>query len=344
MNEIIQKHEKMVMQYLSARGKGGEIEKYGLGFLSQVETANRSTIVSLGLRQRYYLYELNRLLVAFEKENVPMLVLKGLPLTYEIYGDIDSRFSGDIDILCEPEYFVQSFRIICESGYRYSGKVFEFTDYESFRVNDPYASHNYNHVKEFVNEKSKINIRLEMHLYPFAKTDFDYGYEPYMGINTKDFFIDMRKITISGLTVNVLSVEKQLIQLMCHFTTHFIEGIRIFYQGRNTGYANLKALMHLSMYLNKVAHIVDWDHLIQLCKNWGILFDVVFCAKLQMEVFGQQTPLCMIDDVGPPVEKEPVDKYRKLLYRATSELTWEQIAIENLDFYFMHESSPIIHY
>ena len=63
--------------------------------------------------------ELSRLLAIFQKEGIPVIVLKGSVLLDSIYSDISLRPMSDLDILVRPEHLDRVEAIAFEQGYDY---------------------------------------------------------------------------------------------------------------------------------------------------------------------------------------------------------------------------------
>jgi len=54
-----------------------------------------------------------------DKQKIPVLVLKGIPLVLEVYQDAGARFLGDADIVVPPEYACQTVEIMLKNGWRH---------------------------------------------------------------------------------------------------------------------------------------------------------------------------------------------------------------------------------
>ena len=60
------------------------------------------------------------ILSKFSQYNIPVLVLKGIPLILHVYKNTGARFLGDADIVVPPEYAQEAVRIMLEQGWSYS--------------------------------------------------------------------------------------------------------------------------------------------------------------------------------------------------------------------------------
>ena len=61
--------------------------------------------------------EIARLAQAFEGAAIPMMVLKGIPLSLSLYGDHCPRGAGDIDLLVSPDQLLQADILLRGRGY-----------------------------------------------------------------------------------------------------------------------------------------------------------------------------------------------------------------------------------
>jgi hypothetical protein len=68
-----------------------------------------------------YLSVQRELVDALEAEGIPVLVLKGLPLSLDAYGDISARQIRDIDLLVAPERLEAAGRVLAECGLSWQG-------------------------------------------------------------------------------------------------------------------------------------------------------------------------------------------------------------------------------
>ena len=63
-------------------------------------------------------YDQRRLLASFQAENISIIVLKGTPLSYRLYGNYALRHSKDIDLLIYPADREQAISLLYKQGYR----------------------------------------------------------------------------------------------------------------------------------------------------------------------------------------------------------------------------------
>ena len=63
-------------------------------------------------------YDQTRLLASFQSENISVIVLKGTPLSYRLYGNFALRQSIDIDLLIHPADKKKAISLLYKQGYR----------------------------------------------------------------------------------------------------------------------------------------------------------------------------------------------------------------------------------
>lgn len=69
------------------------------------------------VKNQRLLFFTSTLLDSFECEHIPVMVLKGLPLTLLAYKDLGLRFMNDIDMLVPPEKAVHAIKCLVNSGF-----------------------------------------------------------------------------------------------------------------------------------------------------------------------------------------------------------------------------------
>jgi hypothetical protein len=73
------------------------------------------------------LAELRRIATELQKRNVPVRVLKGLPLAQTVFGDLGLRASGDLDVLIDESCILVADRVLKDFGYRSLFRVERFS-------------------------------------------------------------------------------------------------------------------------------------------------------------------------------------------------------------------------
>jgi len=101
--------------------------KYRINFLFQkllskenIDNYQLNQIIVLKMINRKYkqLEIISEIQTILRKNNINSLVVKGIPQEYIVYGDIQSRNIGDIDVFVSQKDFQKSYRVLRENGYK----------------------------------------------------------------------------------------------------------------------------------------------------------------------------------------------------------------------------------
>lgn len=168
------------------------------------------------LKQKYQENTLNALRITGEtvriasilgKHRISIVVLKGAPLSWHLYGDIAARTYGDIDILVGPDKLEQSIAILGKEGYCRISK------YDSYDLTPRqlliYLRH-HEHNSHFEYWNSEKRVMLEIH-WKLSKYNNVLPFPADGNINT---------ISVAGNHVPVLSDEESLLYLVLHGAGH----------------------------------------------------------------------------------------------------------------------------
>jgi Uncharacterised nucleotidyltransferase len=73
------------------------------------------------------LAELRRIVQGLQSHNIPVRVLKGIPLAQSVFGDLSLRAAGDLDLLIDEDSILEADRLLRGFGYRGLFHVERFT-------------------------------------------------------------------------------------------------------------------------------------------------------------------------------------------------------------------------
>lgn len=105
--------------------------------------------------------ELVRLIDLFSSNGINIIPLKGIFLSYQLYGNIGLRSSGDLDILVKDEHINQAEQILEAEGYYCDFHGLELTKRQKEHVRA--SVHHY----DFVHIKSGLHVELHWNLGPW---------------------------------------------------------------------------------------------------------------------------------------------------------------------------------
>jgi hypothetical protein len=141
---------------------------------------------------------LAELLTDFLKEEIPVIVLKGSALLENVYGSIDLRPMGDLDIMVRPEHLYRAEAIAFRHGYIHLTGP-------HIKVETVDTCHHLTPLRH-----PRKQIVLEIHHHILSPTDpcrFD----------LEELWTRARQVTISGIKALALSPEDQLIHISIKF-------------------------------------------------------------------------------------------------------------------------------
>lgn len=291
--------KSLLLAFLKEHNQVEKCELYGIrkDWLHDCNFKREEALYSKYISQ-IHLKTISEINKEFCQNRIPFFVLKGIPLTYELYGDIYSRISNDIDILLKPKDIVRAAQLLQSMGFQYSGPDMSQKNCRKILEDDEYANHNYYHIQAFISE-NKLLPPIEVHYEPVVKTTFDYGDKGYDMVDIEECFSCGRMLCINGTSIPVLSLEDQTIHLMDHFTMHFLEYKRWYYSLKNDR-CDLNLLFQTAAYIDKYYEIINWGILTDKILQYHIETDIAFTFLLINIIFKIQIP-----DVLKVVLSEP---------------------------------------
>ncbi|MFN8671390.1 MAG: nucleotidyltransferase family protein [Candidatus Sericytochromatia bacterium] len=202
--------------------------------------------------------EILKIVKEFNKNNIPMIILKGSHLNFFIYENIALRHSRDIDILVPKNKLKEAYLILKNIGYD-SKKIINISDFEN---NDNY------HLPELINN----NIVLEVH-------EHIYNIEYKINIPINDLWNNLSKNYIDNLEVLIFDEVYLLIHLIVHivYEDHFAMDLRHYYD--------------IYVLLDKFKNKINFDRFVLISKNYNIEKGVFIVLKVIEKIFEFNFPL-----------------------------------------------------
>jgi len=180
-----------------------------------------------------------RMVGRLEGHNARVVVLKGVPLAWRLYGDITVRPSSDIDILVSPDEVELASEIIEKEGYSRTLPGLGLTP----RQREIYTqTHSHPHHLAFWHKER--NILLEMH--------WDLGHfgQVVLPMPTD---ASIKSIQVVGSPLPVLAEEEWLLYLILHGASH--------------AWFRLRWLVDIGKYMQRE---IDWEKVESLAKDLGM--------------------------------------------------------------------------
>jgi len=243
-----------------------------LGKVTNVTCKNKkSKIESLYLTQSLlYIHYIDRFTNFLNKNNIPFIILKGLPIHLRYEGKIPNRIYFDVDFLIKEDDLRVINKFLKTKGF------IKTKDEKNKKVNA--VQHTY------INTDRAFGINFDIHISPvriYRKLNLLNIFVPDKGMISKMLWEGSEKFKISGKQYTVLNKETQIVYLLLHFFQHNMEGIH------RLGFINNIVTKGPRPNWNKIAKMVKRYYLFSLCypplKMLEIYYD--FCAPRKFYSF-----------------------------------------------------------
>ena len=214
-----------------------------------VDELNR-TVLILRYRNSRFAAEMKRISAAFNKEDIPMVFIKGAMLLLSGYYDEDSRFMDDLDCIVPHEQMLRSKELLENIGYM-----------EPDSVGQPVRYH-YKGEMQFVNARDR-EIEVELS----ARLNKNYELTQCYPFKDEELVHKLTKRTIKGVEYQIIEKEFHFIYCLFHHVAlnylHRLNWLNDFYL----------MLMDRTMDMDKVHMYLD---AYGLRKSWNLLLSMLF--------------------------------------------------------------------
>ena len=162
--------------------------------LEQLKMAHRRTL----MRGMYFRQELQQILAALYKENIPVILLKGAALVETVYQDPGVRPMTDLDLLVPAQSAESAQEIVKGLGYAQGGNPEDYEDTEK----------NHRHLPLLVGLGKPTVVEVHRHVVRLdSPLHFDIG----------GFWERAEEIELAGTRAMILCPEDQIIHLALNF-------------------------------------------------------------------------------------------------------------------------------
>lgn len=210
----------------------------------------------------------NEVLTAFNAQNIPYILLKGISTARRIYGGDSLRQTSDIDVLLTREDFAQARPVIEALGFEYSQEYLDATGV----VLDEQAYLESNNEAPFVRSEGPFTTGLDVH---FELGGFQAGspLNALFPINRTDWFAHTATMDMDGCPARCLTIEAALFYMMCHFSLHH-------------SFMGVKWLVDFCEAVHRLNGEIDWAKIDGLASNSNLRRIVGCCLRLASELTG----------------------------------------------------------
>jgi hypothetical protein len=214
--------------------------------------------------------ELGRILSAFNKEGIPVVILKGSALLDTVYPDISLRPMSDLDILVHPEDLRRAEALVLGLEYIYLTKQA-----------DAFADREYHHLPNLGHRKKGIFLEVHRHI-------VDAGDAFYFDIS--GFWARARPVRKANAEALAFSPEDLLIHL----------SVKFLLDRRYLSSAAVGQLCDISEISKHYSDSLDWDLVVKISRENGFaagLYSVLYACQ---RILGTPVPAAVLHGIRPP--------------------------------------------
>lgn len=233
------------------------------------EPLHELCVVSLK-RNMHLLFELRRILPAFQAEGIDVIPLKGAFLAVELYGNIARRQLGDLDLLVRPTDLSKALDVLNSLGY-FSKVPFDIESERQLSQHMPQVSNG-------------AQVQLDLHWTissPWVDIPFDDS-------DLEGIWDRALPFTLSGVNVLQLSPVDLLLYLTMHAAVqHRFDGIA------------LRNFWDMALLIRHYDAGLDWEQFMTRVKQWRIANGVHVVFQLVQEWTDTPIPPSVMHALSP---------------------------------------------
>lgn len=190
----------------------------------------RNNVLNLSTANIERFRELLQLQELFQKNDLVVIPVKGVVLSYLLYGDVASRETCDIDYFITPETFREVRSLLIEAGYKSESFYDE-------KLLNAIIANTREHKMFRETEHGIIKIELQWQV---TLNNVD------IPIKNADLLSNLKTIKVANHDIRVLSMQNRLMILMAH-------------HGVNDIWRTLKHILDIGMLCGKYKDVIDWQ-------------------------------------------------------------------------------------
>jgi hypothetical protein len=249
--------------------KGDDLHLPSHGLLEQFESAYYENCA----RNVLIYNELTRILVAFKKNGIETILLKGVALARSFYQDAALRPMADIDILIRKIQLDEASGVLDSLGYSLPH------NYSNSFKNSCLSLNAYVYRRKY-----PVRIFIHLHWHLINSTWPIYAY--VSGIDMDRIWTQAERIYVDGIEVLLMAPHHLLIYLSEHAFNHSFDRLILFSD-------ILQVIRHYQQRLN-------WNLLLEETLRFNLTKPVYFCLYFSSKLLNAKIPQEVIHKLKPP--------------------------------------------
>jgi hypothetical protein len=205
--------------------------------------------------------ELRAIVTAFAIEGIGVVLLKGLALADEVYGNLALRPSGDIDVLVPETDLGKAEAILMRRGY---------APVETWHSTAWYRAHHH-HLAPLKNNQSGMTVEIHRHIVPPRWTK---------RLPVADLHARARTASIAGTRVGVLCPEDMIL----HLAMHLVENVCA------VGRARLLLLCDVAQTVKRFGKELSWPSVLKTAASYDVRWQVWLALSAARTLLGADIP------------------------------------------------------
>ncbi len=206
--------------------------------------------------------ELTSILTVFRQHGIDAIVLKGVTLAEQLYGNLGLRAVSDMDILVRPEDISRAGHLLEEMGYQ---QLIDSQSWDHPFHEAPYC------------RQAQFPLVVELHR--------NLDDENLISFSQKNIWQRAQSLEMQDGEITVLSPEDNILFLSDHLTKHSTHLLML--------------LNDIAELLKKYREKLDWDYIVKTCRELGLEVVVYNSLKWAYKLIGAPVPQLILDDLKP---------------------------------------------
>ncbi len=226
----------------------------------------RTAAVSVAVRQSAMMAELERLVEAFNRARVPVMLLKGAALNLTAYAHPSLRPMSDLDLLVRPEHIAQALRVLADCGCQ--------RGYELIR-DDFFPTYHYE-LELFTT--GRRSTRLDLHARPLRPLRLS------QTMPDDALWDGAIRMDVGAGEAWIPKPELMFLHLAAHAAYH--------------GCARLLWLYDLKRFAEYAGPSIDWTVVTDCARRWRLSCAVLKAIERSRQLLGPTVPAQVVDELS----------------------------------------------